>query len=210
MQKESVVIYKDNGDGTYNWGLYYPNAINDATNMCSGNTAMTSFDWGTADTSSLTGLSSSFKDCGGLTSMPSIPSNVTEIGDYTFYNCRNMNNGGTIEIPEGVQRIGNEAFYSVFDDNSKNLKLPSTLNYVGRASFLNKNHLSDLYINDLSSFCKINFNTWLSIVTTIRLVPINNPIFLFFITINKIKVNDSKQVALPNQVIILKIGVTES
>lgn len=158
MQKESVVIYKDNGDGTYNWGLYYPNPITDATNMCSGNTAMTSFDWGTADTSSLTGLSSSFRDCSGLTSMPSIPSNVTKIGNYTFYNCRNMNNGGTIEIPEGVQRIGNYAFDSVFQYNSKNLKIPSTLNYVGNA-FSNKNYLSDLYINDLSSFCKIEFDS---------------------------------------------------
>lgn len=157
LQKESVVIYKDNGDGTYNWGLYYPNPINDATNMCSGNTAMTSFDWGTADTSSLTGLSSSFRDCSGLTSMPSIPSNVKEIGDYTFYRCRNMNNGGTIEIPEGVQRIGKNAFNYVFNYNSKNLKLPSTLNFVGDA-FLYKTYLSDLYINDLSSFCKINFN----------------------------------------------------
>ena len=157
MQKESVVIYKDNGDGTYNWGLYYPNPITDATNMCSGNTAMTSFDWGTADTSSLTGLSSSFRDCSGLTSMPSIPSNLTEIGDYTFYRCRNMNNGGTIEIPEGVQRIGGHAFDSVFGYNSKNLKLPSTLSYVGDA-FSNKTYLSGLYINDLSSFCKIEFN----------------------------------------------------
>ena len=157
MQKESVVIYKDNGDGTYNWGLYYPNPITDATNMCSGITAMTSFDWGTADTSSLTGLSSSFRNCSGLTSMPSIPSNVTEIGDYTFHNCKNMNNGGTIEIPEGVERIGKQAFYSVFT-NSKNLKLPSTLNYVGLNAFANCYSLSDLYINDLSSFCKIEFN----------------------------------------------------
>lgn len=156
LQKVSVVIYKDNGDGTYNWGLYYPNAITDATNMCSGNTAMTSFDWGTADTSSLTSLSYSFRDCSGLTSMPSIPSNVTEIGDYTFNNCMNMNNGGTIEILEGVQRIGNQAFHSVFT-NSKNLKLPSTLNYVGGDAFLNKANLQNLYINDLSSFCKINF-----------------------------------------------------
>lgn len=156
MQKESVVIYKDNGDGTYNWGLYYPNPITDATDMCSGNTAMTSFDWGTSDTSSLTGLSSSFKDCRGLTSMPSIPSNVTEIGDYTFHNCRNMNNGGTIEIPEGVQRIGSNAFNSVFT-NSKNLKIPSTLNYVDCDAFLYKSSLQDLYITDLSSFCKIYF-----------------------------------------------------
>lgn len=158
MQKESVVIYKDNGDGTYNWGLYYPNPINNATNMCSGNTAMTSFDWGTADTSSLTGLSYSFKDCSGLTSMPSIPSNVTEIGYFTFFGCRNMNNGGTIEIPEGVQRIGNDAFNAVFNYYSKNLKLPSTLNYVGDYAFNNKSKLQNLYITDLSSFCQIEFN----------------------------------------------------
>ena len=158
LQKKSVVIYKDNGDGTYNWGLYYPNPINDATNMCSGNTAMTSFDWGTADTFSLTGLSSSFRDCSGLTSMPSIPSNVKEIGDYTFDKCRNMNNGGTIEIPEGVQRIGSWAFDDVFYYKSKNLKLPLTLNYVGGNAFANKTNLQNLYITDLSSFCKIEFN----------------------------------------------------
>ena len=160
MQKKSVVIYKDNGDGTYNWGLYYPNAITNATNMCSGNTAMTSFDWGTADTSSLTGLSSSFRNCSGLTSMPSIPSNVTEIGDYTFYECRNMNNGGTIEIPEGVQRIGNYAFDYVFYSSlaPTKLKLPSTLNYVGSEAFSSKYTLQEVYINDLSSFCKIVFN----------------------------------------------------
>ena len=167
MEKKSVVIYKDNGDGTYNWGLYYPNAINDATNMCSGNTAMTSFDWDAADTSSLTGLSSSFMDCSGLTSMPSIPSNVTEIGEYTFYRCKNMNNGGTIEIPEGVQRIGKQAFYSVFT-NSKNLKLPSTLNYVGINAFANCYYLPDLYITDLSSFCKIEFNNNYSSVFNAR------------------------------------------
>ena len=164
MQKESVVIYKDNGDGTYNWGLYYPNPITDATNMCSGNTAMTSFDWGTADTSSLTGLSYSFKDCSGLTSMPSIPSNVTEIGDYTFNNCRNMNNGGTIEIPEGVERIGKYAFNSVFSSKSKNLKLPSTLNNVASYAFQNRSNMSDLYITDLSSFCKIVFGDLNSVV----------------------------------------------
>ena len=163
LQKESVVIYKDNGDGTYNWGLYYPNPITDATNMCSGNTAMTSFDWGTADTSSLTSLSYSFRDCSGLTSMPSIPSNVTEIGDYTFNNCINMNNGGTIEIPEGVERIGNYAFNYVFS-NSKKLKLPSTLNYAGSSAFSNKYYLLDLYINDLSSFCKIEFSNSFSSV----------------------------------------------
>ena len=192
MQKESVVIYKDNGDGTYNWGLYYPNAINDATNMCSGNTAMTSFDWGTADTSSLTGLSYSFKDCSGLTSMPSIPSNVKEIGDYTFYKCRNLNNGGTIEIPEGVERIGEYAFSYVFHYNSKNLKLPSTLKYVGANAFIYNMYLSGLYINDLSSFCKIEFNNGNSVV--------------FNGTRTNFYVNNSKvtNVTIPNDITTLK------
>ena len=71
-----------------------------------------------------------------------------------------MNNGGTIEIPEGVQRIGSNAFNKVFNYNSKNLKLPSTLNYVGSTAFIYKDYLSSLYINDLSSFCKINFNEY--------------------------------------------------
>ena len=164
MESESVTVYKDNGDGTYNWGIYYPNAITNATNMCSGNTALTSFDWGTANTTGLTGLSSSFYNCSGLTSMPSIPSNVTEIGSSTFYNCRNMNNGGTIEIPEGVQRISNNAFYNVFQFSSKSLKLPSTLNYIYSGAFSNKAYLSNLYITDLSSFCKINFGATSSTV----------------------------------------------
>ena len=192
MQKESVVIYKDNDDGTYNWGLYYPNPITDATNMCSGNTAMTSFDWSTADTSSLTGLSYSFKDCSGLTSMPSIPSNVTEIGNSTFYNCENMNNGGTIEIPEGVQRIGSNAFYNVFQYNSKNLKLPSTLKYVGAWGFGIKIKMNDLYINDLSSFCKIDFN--------------NNDSAVFNQNLTKLYVNNTQvtDLTIPSDVTELK------
>lgn len=38
----------------------------------------------------------------------SIPSSVTKIGDYAFYNCTNLT---SIELPSGVTEIGDYAFY---------------------------------------------------------------------------------------------------
>lgn len=60
----------------------------------------------------------------------SIPSSVTKIGDYAFYNCTNLT---SIELPSGVTKIGNYAFYNCTDISS--LTLPSGVKEIGLSAF---------------------------------------------------------------------------
>ena len=53
---------------------------------------------------------SSLKDVIERTAVnPTLPSDLTKIGDYAFYNCRNMN---LTSLPDGVTSIGIKAFYN--------------------------------------------------------------------------------------------------
>ena len=53
---------------------------------------------------------SSFKDVIERTAVnPTLPSDLTKIGDYAFYNCRNMK---LTSLPDGVTSIGLKAFYN--------------------------------------------------------------------------------------------------
>lgn len=53
---------------------------------------------------------SSFKDVIARTAVnPTLPSDLTKIGDYAFYNCRDMK---LTSLPDGVTSIGIKAFYN--------------------------------------------------------------------------------------------------
>lgn len=60
----------------------------------------------------------------------SIPSTVTKIGDYAFYNCTNLT---SIELPSGVTEIGYYAFYNC--TNLSSLTLPSGVKYISSFTF---------------------------------------------------------------------------
>ena len=60
----------------------------------------------------------------------SIPSSVTKIGDYAFYNCTNLT---SIELPSGVTEIGDYAFYNC--TNLSSLTLPSGVKEIGFSAF---------------------------------------------------------------------------
>lgn len=60
----------------------------------------------------------------------SIPSSVTKIGDYAFYNCTNLT---SIELPSGVTEIGYYAFYNC--TNLSSLTLPSGVKYISSFTF---------------------------------------------------------------------------
>lgn len=60
----------------------------------------------------------------------SIPSSVTKIGDYAFYNCTNLT---SIELPSGVTEIGDYAFYNC--TNLSSLTLPSGVTEIGLSAF---------------------------------------------------------------------------
>ena len=104
---ETVTIVKNNGDGTYDWGLKYTNPITATTTMCSGNTNLLSFDWGDADISNLTSIGrAAFSECTHLTSI-TIPDSVTSIIERAFANCTRLT---SVTIPSSVTYIGGDAF----------------------------------------------------------------------------------------------------
>ena len=156
LEDAAVTVYQDNGDGTYNWGIYYPTPITNTSGLCRGNTSLRSFDWGDADTSGLTTLGNySFSNCKSLTTMPSIPSNVTTIGQYAFEGCTGISSS-TITIPEGITTIGGYSFVSFFRNGTKTLNLPSTLSSIGGYAFSDSNQTVNVTIDSLEHWLNIS------------------------------------------------------
>ncbi len=56
---------------------------------------------------------------------------VNEIGDYAFYACKSLK---SLELPEGIERIGTAAFNSCWSVNQP-LTIPSTVTYIGGSAF---------------------------------------------------------------------------
>lgn len=71
----------------------------------------------------------------------SIPSSVTKIGDYAFYNCTNLT---SIELPSGVTEIGDYAFYNC--TNLSSLTLPSGVKEIGFSAFYGCKSLTSVTI----------------------------------------------------------------
>ena len=115
-----------------------------------------------------------FRDCISLTAID-IPNSVTSIGWCAFDGCTRLrdltigNGVATIEdgalsncqsltevvIPEGVTYIGNDAFYNCY--NLTSVTIPTTLSEVGSWAFATNGEISDIYIRDLSAWCRIEF-----------------------------------------------------
>ena len=162
--EQNANVYRDNGDGTYDWGLYYPSPITNTAQMASGNTALQTFDWYNADTSNLTSIGNyAFGHCTSLSSV-TIPSSVTSIDGYAFTNCTSLSSVeipsgvtsiGTyaftrctdltsITIPSGVTSIGTYAFYSC--SSLRSISIPSGVTSIGRSTFYGCNSLTNITI----------------------------------------------------------------
>ena len=68
--------------------------------------------------------------------------NLTKINDNIFYDCSSLRN---IEIPENVTEIGNYAFYN---SGITNIEIPSSVTSIGNSAFAECNELNNIEIPD--------------------------------------------------------------
>lgn len=73
-----------------------------------------------------------------------IPESVTEIKDYTFYNCNYIT---SVSIPNSVKRIGECSFSSCL--KLRSLVVPNSVESIGDAAFYNCKFTSVLFGDDL-------------------------------------------------------------
>ena len=118
-----------------------------------------------------------------------IPSDITEIKDYAFYNCTSLT---SVTIPDSVTSIGRSAFYGC--DALKSVIIGNGVTSIGRSAFCGCSDmesvtigngvtsigldafsgcywLESVNINDLSAWCKIDFPT------DYTHIPLANPLY---------------------------------
>ncbi len=119
--------------------------------------------------------SNAFKDCTALNNV-TVPSSVTIIGDYAFYNTvwyngkadgivyindvlycykGSMPNNTAVEVREGIVSISPRAFENYTGLTS--IKIASSVFDLGRQAFNGCTELSAVYITDVANWCSINF-----------------------------------------------------
>ena len=79
-----------------------------------------------------------------------IDDGITQIGDYAFYNCTNLQN---IEIPDSVTDINGSAFSGC--SSLKKIDIPANVSYIGDLAFENCVDLESINVN-------INNNNYIS------------------------------------------------
>ena len=86
-----------------------------------------------------------------------IESGITKIGDWAFRDCQQLTD---VSIPDSVISIGDNAFYSCIW--LKNIKFGTGILNIGKDVFDHCFELRNVYIRDLSSWCNITLNGWIS------------------------------------------------
>ena len=127
-------------DGVTSIGSY-------AFNVCSGLTSVDIPD-------GVTSIGSyAFNACSGLTSVD-IPDGVTSIGSSAFERCSGLT---SVDIPDGVTSIGSSAFSGC--SGLTYVDIPSSVASIGGNAFIDCENLRDVYIEDLSAWCRIDFDS---------------------------------------------------
>lgn len=94
-----------------------------------------------------------FNDCTALESI-TIPKSVTSIGSNAFHNCTALS-AVTISEDSKLESIGENAFGLC--EKITSITIPKSVKRLGMGAFSNCN-ISDVYINDISKWCKIEFD----------------------------------------------------
>ena len=181
--KTVKVTYKDGKYNSYSGALTIPSTVSNNGNTysvttigscafkgCTGLTSVdipnsvttiesTAFDGCTGLTSidipnSVTTIgSSAFDGCTGLTSVD-IPNSVTTIEIYAFRRCTGLT---SIDIPNSVTTIESDAFSGCTGLTS--VDIPNSVTTIENYAFYNCTNLTSVYINDLTAWCNITFES---------------------------------------------------
>jgi len=75
-----------------------------------------------------------------------IESDITSIGDFSFYDCDNLS---SITLPETITSIGTKAFWSC--DTLTKISIPSSVTLIGKNAFSKCTSLSEISVNALNT-----------------------------------------------------------
>ena len=104
--------------------------------------------------------SSSFSGCSSLTSI-TIPDSVINIDTYAFFKCTGLMSAA---IGKGVKSIDDSVFRMC--TNLISITIPSSVTSISERSFWDCKKLQDIYITDISAWCKISNLIYLMNVTS--------------------------------------------
>ena len=134
-----------------------------------------------------------FYQCTNLTGI-TIPSTVTSIENYAFYKCSSLTN---ITIPSSVTSIGSNAFYDC--SNLTNITIPSSVTSIGSNAFYDCINLEEVVLpNTISSLTMAMFRgcrklVSINIPTSCNVIPQN---FLYQCT-------SLTKITIPNNIITI-------
>lgn len=92
-----------------------------------------------------------FCDCGELTSIK-IPDTIKSIGKEAYRHCSGAK---SLILGNGVETIGSNAFYNC--EQIPSVTIPSSLTAIGENAFGSCFELKTVIINDIASWCQIDF-----------------------------------------------------
>lgn len=71
-----------------------------------------------------------------------LPESIITIGDYAFFNCKNLKN---INLPINLETIGSGAFYA---SGLEAISVPPSVKYIYSGNFLNCRDIKSIYLED--------------------------------------------------------------
>lgn len=119
-----------------------------------------------------------------------IPSDVSSIKDYAFYNCNTLD---SIHIPTSVYTIGNNAFYGC--SNLKKFSLPKYINTIKDNAFANCSSLNSISLpatlTVIPNYCFSRCTSLISITIPVSVSTINSYAFDGCTGLNSIFIENS-------------------
>ncbi len=81
-----------------------------------------------------------------------LPDTVTSIGNFAFFGCSSLK---SVTIPNSVTSIGYRAFYGC--ENITSVTIPNSVTSIGNDAFFGCEVLAKVHIQDIGSWCMIDF-----------------------------------------------------